>query len=267
MCIELHVQIESIWKRKIVLMNENAQINCINDVLTKKWCLRNVNKSSVKTKIFQKNVITFINIYEAKIRIRDDVAREHVFIQIFYAFSKIFQNVIVKLFWMMKINSHVDWTTLTWRFKINFEKITIQFFKNFFDFDDKVLVYILICITFNVEITLKMRKLLEFLKSYKNCFDFKNAKILFEHENEDHVIDLILDAKSLYELFYILFKIELDVLENYLLKNLTLNCIRKSTSRANTLMLFVLKKTIIFDSVSIIKNWIFWSSKINVYFL
>ena len=39
----------------------------------------------------------FINIYKIKIRIRDDVAREHVSIQIFYTFSKIFQNIIVKL--------------------------------------------------------------------------------------------------------------------------------------------------------------------------
>ena len=146
MYVELHVQIESIWKRKIVLMNESAQINYISVVLTKKWRLRDVDKSFIKTKVFQKDVTTFINIYEVKIRVRDGVAREHVFTQIFYAFSKVSQNVIMKLFWMMKINSHVDWTTLTWRFEINFEKITIQFSEDFLDFDDKVLVYVLICI-------------------------------------------------------------------------------------------------------------------------
>ena len=105
-----------------------------------------------------------------------------------------------------------------------------------------MLVYILMCITFNVEITLEMCKLFEFLKSYENCFDFKNAEILFEHENENHVIDLIFGAKSLYKSLYIFFEIELDILKNYLLKNLILNCIRKFTSRANTSMLFVFKK-------------------------
>ena len=100
----------------------------------------------------------------------------------------------------------------------------------------------------------KIRKLLEFLKSYKNCFDFENAKIFFEHENKNHVINLILDAKSLYESLYILFEIELDVLKNYLLKSLILNCIRKFTSRANASILFIFKKTIIFDFVSTIKN-------------
>ena len=42
-------------------------------------------------------MITFINIYETTIQIRDDVARGHVFTQIFYAFSKVFQNVNLKL--------------------------------------------------------------------------------------------------------------------------------------------------------------------------
>ena len=105
-----------------------------------------------------------------------------------------------------------------------------------------MLVYVLICITFDVEITFEMRKLLEFLKGYKNCFDFKNVKILFEHENKDQIIDLMLDAKLSYELFYIFSEIELDILQDYLLKNLTLNRIREFTSRANASMFFVFKK-------------------------
>ena len=87
-----------------------------------------------------------------------------------------------------------------------------------------------------------MRRLFELLKSYKNCFNLKNAKILFEHENEDHVINLMSDAKPLYESLYIFSETELDVLRNYLLKNLILNRIREFTSRASALMLFVFKK-------------------------
>ena len=103
-------------------------------------------------------------------------------------------------------------------------------------------VYALIYITFDVEITFEVRRLFESLKSYENCFDFKNAKILFEHENENHVINLMFGAESLYESLYILFKTELDVLKNYLLKNLTLSRIREFTSRAGASMLFVFKK-------------------------
>ena len=95
---------------------------------------------------------------------------------------------------------------------------------------------------FDIENMTTMRKLLELLKSYKNYFDSKNAKTLFEHENENHAIDLIFDAKLLYKSLYILSEIELDVLKNYLFKNSTLNCIRESTSRANVLMFFVFIK-------------------------
>ena len=142
----------------------------------------------------------------------------------------------------MKTNFHVDWTTLTWRFKINFEKITIQFFENFLDPDDRVLVHALICIMFDVEITPEVRRLFELLKSYENCFDFKNAKIFFEHEDENHIIDLMPGAEPPYESLYIFFETELDVLKNYLLKNLILNRIRESTSRASASMFFVFKK-------------------------
>ena len=204
--------------------------------------MQNVDKLSIKVKTFQKNVITFINIYKAKIRVRNDVAREHVFTQIFYAFSKVFQNVIVKLFWMMKTNFHVDWTTLTWRFEINFEKITIQFFEKIFDFDDRMLVYALMCITFDVEITFEMRRLFKFLKSYKICLNFKNAETLFEHENENYFINLIFDAEPLYKLLYTFSEIELEVLKNYWLKNLILKRIQEFMSRTNASMFFVFKK-------------------------
>ena len=105
-----------------------------------------------------------------------------------------------------------------------------------------MLVYALIYITFDVEITSEMRRLLEFLKSYENCFDFKNTKTFSEHKNEDHVIDLILDAKSSYESLYIFSEIEFDILKNYLLKNLTLNYIQEFISRASASMFFVFKK-------------------------
>ena len=95
---------------------------------------------------------------------------------------------------------------------------------------------------FNAEITLKMRKLLEFLKSYKNYFDFKNAKILSEYKNENYVINLMLDAKPSYESLYIFLEIKLNILKDYLLKNLILNRIQKFISHANASMLFVLKK-------------------------
>ena len=118
----------------------------------------------------------------------------------------------------------------------------IQSFKKIFNFNNKIFVYALICNNLNVEIAPKMRKLFTFLKSYENCFDFKNAEILFEYKNEDHVINFLFNAKSLYESLYIFFKTEFEILKNYLLKNLILNYIRKFTNRANALMFFVFKQ-------------------------
>ena len=98
------------------------------------------------------------------------------------------------------------------------------------------------CSIFDVKITSKMCKLFEFLKNYDNCFDFKNAKTLFKHENENYIIDLIFDAKSLYESLYTFSEIKFNVLRNYLLKNLTLNYIQEFMSRMNISMLFIFKK-------------------------
>ena len=98
------------------------------------------------------------------------------------------------------------------------------------------------CNSLNVEIAPKMRKLFTLLKNYENCFDFKNAKTFLEHENEDHIINLLSSAKSLYKSLYIFSETEFEILRNYLLKNLILNCIRKFTNRANTSMFFVFKK-------------------------
>ena len=108
------------------------------------------------------------------------------------------------------------------------------------------------CSSLNVEVTSKMRKLFTFLKSYENCFDFKNAKIFFEHEDENHVINLLSSAKSSYESFYTFFKTKFEILRNYLLKNLILNCIREFTNRANASMFFVFKKN---DSFRLCVNY------------
>ena len=90
------------------------------------------------------------------------------------------------------------------------------------------------------------------LKSYENYFDSKNAEMLFIHENENHVIDLKLDKKSSYDLLYALSEKELQVLRNYLLKNLALNRIREFFSFVETSILFILKKN---DSLRLCVNY------------
>ena len=88
----------------------------------------------------------------------------------------------------------------------------------------------------------KMRKLFKFLRNYKNYFDLKNVKTFFEYENKNYIINFIFDAKSLYKSLYILFKIEFDILKDYLLNILILNYIKELTICANTSIFFVFKK-------------------------
>ena len=45
-------------------------------------------------------------------------------------------------------------------------------------------------------------------KSYKNCFDLKNAEMFFTHKNKNHVINLKFDKRSSYDIFYALLKKE-----------------------------------------------------------
>ena len=80
------------------------------------------------------------------------------------------------------------------------------------------------------------------LKSYEDCFNSKNAEMLLTHKNKNHVIDLKFKKELLYDSFYAFLKKKLQILRNYLLKNLALNCIREFFSFVETSMLFIFKK-------------------------
>ena len=71
------------------------------------------------------------------------------------------------------------------------------------------------------------RKCANYSNSWKviKLFQSYECKFLFKYENENYVINFIFDAKLSYEFCYNLFETELDILKNYLLKNLILNCI------------------------------------------
>jgi len=78
-------------------------------------------------------------------------------------------------------------------------------------------------------------------KNYNNVFNLKNAFTLFNYKKKNYNINLLLNKKSFYKLLYFLFEKELNILEEYLLNNLTLNKICKFISLVNSSMLFVLK--------------------------
>ncbi len=79
------------------------------------------------------------------------------------------------------------------------------------------------------------------IKNYNDVFDLKNAFIFLDHKKKNYDINLLLSKEFLYKSLYSFFKKKLDILQEYLLKNLALNRIRKFISFVNASMLFVLK--------------------------
>jgi len=79
------------------------------------------------------------------------------------------------------------------------------------------------------------------IKNYNDVFDLKNAFIFLDHKKNNYDINLLLSKEFLYKSLYSFFKKKLDILQEYLLKNLALNRIRKFISFVNASMLFVLK--------------------------
>ena len=63
-------------------------------------------------------------------------------------------------------------------------------------------MFALIYNSFNVDFAQQILMLSFELKLYEDCFDLKNAEMLFTHENENYVIDLKFDRESSYDSFY-----------------------------------------------------------------
>ena len=76
----------------------------------------------------------------------------------------------------------------------------------------------------------------------REMFDNELAKMLFEQDYENHVIDLIENKKFLYMLLYNLFQIELTELRRYLNDALIKRWIKFLVSFANVSILFMFKK-------------------------
>ena len=67
-------------------------------------------------------------------------------------------------------------------------------------------MFAFVCSNFDVDFAQQILMLSFKLKSYENYFDSKNAEMLFTYENENHVIELKFNKKSLYNLLYALLK-------------------------------------------------------------
>ena len=67
-------------------------------------------------------------------------------------------------------------------------------------------MFAFVCNNFNANFAQQMLMLSFKFKSYKNCFDLKNAEMLFIYKNKNHVMDLKFNKKLSYDLLYALSK-------------------------------------------------------------
>ena len=88
-----------------------------------------------------------------------------------------------------------------------------------------------------------------FYMKYKK-FESKNKTYeLFKYTISNYVINFIKNKQSFYDFIYFLSKNEFKIFRNYIIKHLKNNFIRFSQSFVDVSILFVKKKTIIFDCV------------------
>jgi len=111
-------------------------------------------------------------------------------------------------------------------------------------FEEFVLVFVFICCNFDTNEKFRLRdvlKKMQNIKNYNNIFDSKNVFTFFNYREENYNIDLLSNKIFFYKLLYFFFEKELDILQEYFLKNLILNRIRKFISFVDISILFVSK--------------------------
>ena len=164
-----------------------------------------------------------------------------MFNQLFYFFQDTMYFVIMRLSWMMKTNSLIDWVTMTWRYIIIKNRMTLETFENFtISMNKNIVIYALMC-SFE-SLKNEFKKILMFISNFKHMFDSKSTSMLITHDEHNHDIDLMLNKTSSYEFLYNMFQKKFKTFREYIQKNLALNKIKHSIIDVEAFVLFVFKK-------------------------
>ena len=75
-----------------------------------------------------------------------------------------------------------------------------------------------------------------------DCFDFDEVFKLFDHEKNDHAINLIFDVVFSFDSLYAFSKKKLRVLQNYIHENFALKKIKYFINEIEVFVMFVFKK-------------------------
>ena len=145
----------------------------------------------------------------------------------------------------MKVNSHVNFVILTWKYRIILDSIQIDTFKNFLkNMNSDVSIYVIVCNVVIVFLTNENETISKLIWIRENASVFLKIDVstFFNHENDDHVIDLMQNKKLFFESLYNMSQTKLKILTKYIKKNLIFNRIREFINSAIASILFIFKK-------------------------
>jgi hypothetical protein len=267
--------------RVFALIDNDFNQNFIDQRFAYKWRLNADENSSTNSQTVNETFLRMFKSHFLKFNSKKNDERISKIEQNLISIHMIKVNVILKMSWLRKINSIMNWSTKKWRFKKNLETSSSKFhdaankqkskyFKKTSDFyiiqmswsklqfnlfELKTFAF---AILFNVD-SKKERFLIVIQKADENndkinkeisfqyfafqdiFFEVKAYKF-FKHDFHDHVIEILSNRDSFFDSIYNLSTTELKILKNYIDEYMKKNFIIKFVSSAKAFILFV-KKT------------------------
>jgi hypothetical protein len=267
--------------RMLALIDSDFNQNFIDQRFAYEWCLNADENSSTNSEIVNETFLRVFKSHFLKFSSKENDEKISKIEQNLMSIHMIEMNVILKMSWLKKINSIVNWSINKWRLKKNLEtswnkfrdaanKQKSEYFKKTSDFyiiqmswsklqfnlfELKAFAF---AILLNVN-SKKKRLLIVIQKADENndkinneissqyfafqdiFFEVKTHK-LFEHDFRDHVIEILSNRDSFFDSIYNLSTIKLKILKNYIDEYMKKNFIIEFVSFAKVFILFV-KKT------------------------
>ena len=257
------------------IMNSKTKINLINNIFVKQFELESFNMSNCETMTIDNHFFKIYDVYFVQFEMQNENDVNRFFNDNFIKTNLIW-NMTLNLSWMQLSDAKINWnidkieswllTVKSILFIVNrIEKIESKELVNVV-VDDKKQSFVMFVRVLRDEKTnmnnvhierraqidstlAKMKNksdikiiIFEVLKKFADLADENKAYELFDHESDDHVIDLKSDKKSLYDFIYSLSKNELKILRAYLDKHLKNDFIKFFIFSAGAPILFVKKK-------------------------
>jgi hypothetical protein len=267
--------------RIFALIDNDFNQNFIDQRFAYEWRLNADENSSTNSQTMNETFLKMFKSHFLKFNSKKNDERISKIEQNLMSIHMIEMNVILKMSWLRKINSIVNWSTNKWHLRKNFEtssnksrdaaiKQKSKYFKKTNDFyiiqmswsklqfnlfELKAFAF---AILLNVDLK-KKRLLIVIQKANKNndkinyeisfqWFAFRNiffkikAHKLFEHDFHDYVIEILSNRDSFFDSIYNLSTTKLKILKNYIDEYMKKNFIIEFMSFAKVFILFV-KKT------------------------